>query len=392
MTSGSQQTEQATGERQPTGQLLMRGAAIAAAVWIGVELGDSLEAKLLAALAADAVVAFLTAPVPGTIRRRRIVAVALVLALLRAGKAAAAGRRGRPLPQGPPIALLPASWAAVAAMAIVGLAGGVALSTATGSWSEDERPAATIAVPDVRGMARAAAVDRLRSAGLDVRARTAPSPSVPEGHVARTDPPPGRTADRGSAVLLLVSSGPRQVQVPAVRGMARAAAVARLAAAGLRVGRTRRARSGTVRRGRAIGTAPAAGATVRARTAVTLIVSSGPPRVTVPELAYEAEADALAALDGLRLEPAVERRPSDDVPSGATIGTAPPAGTVLRRGAAVTLIVSTGPDDDDVGPGGDVDCSDFATQADAQRYFEAHGGPAQDPAMLDGDRDGLACE
>jgi hypothetical protein len=41
---------------------------------------------------------------------------------------------------------------------------------------------------------------------------------------------------------------------------------------------------------------------------------------------------------------------------------------------------------------GAVSCSDFASQAAAQSYFLSHGGPSQDPAGLDPDRDGLACE
>jgi micrococcal nuclease len=41
---------------------------------------------------------------------------------------------------------------------------------------------------------------------------------------------------------------------------------------------------------------------------------------------------------------------------------------------------------------GDKDCSDFSTQAEAQRYYEAKGGPAQDPDRLDADHDGSACD
>ncbi len=48
------------------------------------------------------------------------------------------------------------------------------------------------------------------------------------------------------------------------------------------------------------------------------------------------------------------------------------------------------------GPAGaaarDKDCSDFATQAAAQAYFIAHGGPQHDPDHLDSDGDGIACE
>lgn len=42
--------------------------------------------------------------------------------------------------------------------------------------------------------------------------------------------------------------------------------------------------------------------------------------------------------------------------------------------------------------GGDKDCSDFATQEEAQRFYESQGGPAKDPHDLDRDRDGIACE
>lgn len=38
----------------------------------------------------------------------------------------------------------------------------------------------------------------------------------------------------------------------------------------------------------------------------------------------------------------------------------------------------------------DKDCSDFSTQAEAQRFFDAHG--PGDPHRLDGDGDGVACE
>ena len=42
--------------------------------------------------------------------------------------------------------------------------------------------------------------------------------------------------------------------------------------------------------------------------------------------------------------------------------------------------------------GPDRDCSDFRTQAEAQAFFEAAGGPARDPHRLDVDGDGCACE
>lgn len=40
----------------------------------------------------------------------------------------------------------------------------------------------------------------------------------------------------------------------------------------------------------------------------------------------------------------------------------------------------------------DRDCGDFATQAGAQAFFLANGGPGADPHLLDSDGDGVACE
>lgn len=42
--------------------------------------------------------------------------------------------------------------------------------------------------------------------------------------------------------------------------------------------------------------------------------------------------------------------------------------------------------------GGDKDCSDFKTHAEAQQFFISQGGPASDPHRLDNDKDGIACE
>lgn len=42
-------------------------------------------------------------------------------------------------------------------------------------------------------------------------------------------------------------------------------------------------------------------------------------------------------------------------------------------------------------PGEEVNCSDFATQQEAQQFFEQND-PAQDPFNLDANSDGVACE
>ncbi len=42
--------------------------------------------------------------------------------------------------------------------------------------------------------------------------------------------------------------------------------------------------------------------------------------------------------------------------------------------------------------GEDKDCGDFGSQAEAQAFYEAAGGPGEDPHRLDGDGNGAACD
>ena len=59
----------------------------------------------------------------------------------------------------------------------------------------------------------------------------------------------------------------------------------------------------------------------------------------------------------------------------------------MRRIAAALARATGG------GDGGDKDCRDFASQAEAQAWFEAHGGSAaNNVAGLDRNRNGIACE
>lgn len=41
---------------------------------------------------------------------------------------------------------------------------------------------------------------------------------------------------------------------------------------------------------------------------------------------------------------------------------------------------------------GDLDCSDFSSQREAQDFFESEGGPDEDYHNLDSDGDGYVCE
>ena len=83
---------------------------------------------------------------------------------------------------------------------------------------------------------------------------------------------------------LVVSSGPPQVAVPNVVGLTQAAATSAITGATLTVGTVTTASSTTVPSGSVISQSPVSGTQVNTGSAVSLVVSSGPPQVAVPNV------------------------------------------------------------------------------------------------------------
>jgi serine/threonine-protein kinase len=134
-----------------------------------------------------------------------------------------------------------------------------------------------------------------------------------------------------------------RTDVPSLLGLTAAGAAERAAAEGLEVRRLGPAFSETVPAGRVVGTEPAPGGSVDDGGTVGVVLSRGPERIAVPDVVGEERTAALAALEGAGLAPAVEERYDDDAPPGDVVGLSPEEGERLRRGAAVTVVVSGGP-------------------------------------------------
>jgi len=79
-----------------------------------------------------------------------------------------------------------------------------------------ERP-----VPNVAGRTLSDASNLLGQAGFTVTQTSEPSGTVEEGIVIRTDPPAETVRPKGTAVTVVVSSGPAEVRVTSVVGLAR---------------------------------------------------------------------------------------------------------------------------------------------------------------------------
>jgi len=135
---------------------------------------------------------------------------------------------------------------------------------------------------------------------------------------------------------------PGHQEVPRVLGLTLAEAQAQLTKAQLEVAEGGADPHPTAPQGTVIWQDPPAGVIAPAGLKVTLVVSAGPPKIPVPDVAkFDATlAQRLVAAAGLTVSQ-VESVQAD-APPGLAILTRPPAGTALAPGAGVALVVSRG--------------------------------------------------
>jgi eukaryotic-like serine/threonine-protein kinase len=206
-----------------------------------------------------------------------------------------------------------------------------------------------VAIPQVVGLTSKSARGRLDKAGLKGQERTQASDSVEKGRVISASPPEGQQVDKGSAVTLIVSSGPQLAALPDVTGKSFDDATSQLQAAGFKTTRQDQVNQdkdpGTV-----LSQSPPGATKVAPGTTVTLTVAKAPAQVDVPDVTGETQDDAIARLsqEGFKIE-----RKEKDVDSpegdGVVIEQSPPGGKA-NKGATVTITV--GRFNPDLNPGG----------------------------------------
>jgi beta-lactam-binding protein with PASTA domain len=135
--------------------------------------------------------------------------------------------------------------------------------------------------------------------------------------------------------------------VPDVVGLPSADAEAALVAAGYNVGSQEQA-SDTVVAGVVIETQPPAGIELATGEIVTLVVSTGPSTVEVPDVVGLALGDAQAQLEAVGLTSTATQQPDPDIEEGLVISTNPSAGIAVAPGTSVSIIWSAGPEDVEV--------------------------------------------
>jgi serine/threonine-protein kinase len=127
-----------------------------------------------------------------------------------------------------------------------------------------------------------------------------------------------------------------------VEGESVAHALARLRASGFNPA-TKSQPSATIAPGLVIGTDPPAGTVALVGSTVTLLVSSGPAQVRVPDVLGESQTAAEAALTGAGLEVGTISTRVSTQSAGSVLAQSPSGGTSLPSGSRVSLTVAQAP-------------------------------------------------
>jgi beta-lactam-binding protein with PASTA domain/predicted Ser/Thr protein kinase len=226
-------------------------------------------------------------------------------------------------------------WIALAVLLLLLAGGGLAAYLLS-------RPTKAV-VPTVINEPLSTASAQLQNANFNVSTITVPSNSA-SGIVIRQSPQGGVKLNQGSTVTLTVSSGPGNATVPSVEGLPLAQAKQALTRANLKPGRVTAQSSSQVPKNQVISTDPAAGQTPPVGTKVTIIVSSGKPLVSVPDVTGQSEASAKSQLQAAGFSVGTTTtQSSSSVAPGDVISQSPSGGTQEVSGSAVDLVIAKAP-------------------------------------------------
>jgi serine/threonine-protein kinase len=198
------------------------------------------------------------------------------------------------------------------------------------------------AVPEVRGLTRQQAGQKITADHLRPQFLNRPSQAVPKGVVIGTSPAGRTVVAAGTVVRVFVSAGQHQVPVPDVEGEDVGAARATLTHAGLN-SRVQNDSISTAPANTVTRQSPPAGASVPPGSTVTIWVSAGGTGVLgtrVQDVTGDPAGTAKITLTRQGFTVKEVRRPGrPSTPTGTVYKQAPAAGTLLAPGSTVTIYV-----------------------------------------------------
>jgi serine/threonine-protein kinase len=197
-----------------------------------------------------------------------------------------------------------------------------------------------VPVPDVVGFTLDEASRTLTDAGFLPNPVPVESNEVEEGLVVSQTPGANEMLAKGQQVTIEVSSGSGLIVIPDVTNQSEGTARGNLQRAGFTNIQSRQEASADVAAGNVIRTDPGANAEAAPGDQITMIVSSGAERVTVPQVQGLSEQNARSALEGAGLQVQVETQTvQNQNQDGIVITQSPSGNTQVSRGDTVTIFI-----------------------------------------------------
>ncbi len=209
----------------------------------------------------------------------------------------------------------------------------------------------SIAMIDVTGLSEDAALKMLKDAGFtNVKSEHEEDEKTQEGYVFDQSVKEGEMIPADQEIVIKVSAGAEEVDVPEVTNYEDAQAVTVLQEAGFEVSHAYDY-SDDVEKDKVIKTEPAGGTKAAKGSKVVVTVSNGSEKkeVEVPNLGGLTEAQARDSLSSKKLSAGnVTHQNSDSVAAGMVISQNPARGTKVTEGDSVDFVISDGPEKKEV--------------------------------------------
>ena len=228
----------------------------------------------------------------------------------------------------------------------VGKAAGVFKSFGGITTQDEEDKSGKVTVPDVRGMSEEGAKALLNKKGLGIQVVTRKeSKKYKAGKISKQTPEAGEKVSKHTKIEVVVSSGlvGSKKAIPDVSGMSETEAQNELEEAGFKVTSSFQY-DDSVESGKVINTTPEAGTKAEKGSTVTMLVSQGSNKKTVPDVRGMADATAQSTIKSYGFNVGtVTYDYSDSVEKGMVISQTVEPGTKASAGTSISITVSNGP-------------------------------------------------
>lgn len=218
--------------------------------------------------------------------------------------------------------------------------------TEDGSTDEDTSDKATIPMVNVVGLYKTAAEEELKKAGFTAYTiETATDDKVEEGYVISQSVDEGTAIPADKKIVITVSEGKEDVEVPNVTGYSDDQATTLLTEAGFVVTHGYEY-DDTVEKNKVISQSPEGKTMQKSGSTVKIIISNGKEveEVEVPNLVGKSESKAADLLEKAGLSGKVSHANSDEVKKGQVISQDVSADSSVEKGSTVGYVISDGPE------------------------------------------------